>query len=108
MMKEQKPEQSDGRGPLQPLPQHRARSTSQGGTDATPCPIRFTRAICGDLVQSERREWCIANGLGAYAGGTIAGSLTRRYHGLLIAPIGSPLGRGVLLAQARPTADACT
>src|ERR671934_1215262 len=70
---------------------------------AVPAPIRFTRAICGDLVQAERREWWIANGLGGYAGGTIAGSLTRRYHGLLIAPIGSPLGRRLLLAKADAT-----
>jgi 4-alpha-glucanotransferase len=68
-----------------------------------PNPIRFTRAICGDLAQAERREWWIANGLGGYAGGTIAGSLTRRYHGLLIAPIGSPLGRRLLLAKADAT-----
>jgi hypothetical protein len=33
---------------------------------AAPCPIRFTRAICGDLGQAERREWWIANGLGGY------------------------------------------
>ena len=68
-----------------------------------PCPIRFTRAICGDLGQAERREWWIANGLGGYAGGTIAGSLTRRCHGLLIAPIGSPLGRRLILAKADAT-----
>src|SRR5215831_329988 len=68
-----------------------------------PNPIRFTRAICGDLAQAERREWWIANGLGGYAGGTIAGSLTRRYHGLLIAPIGSPLGRRLSLAKADAT-----
>src|SRR5262249_59120997 len=68
-----------------------------------PSPIRFTRAICGDLAQAERREWWIANGLGAYAGGTIAGSLTRRYHGLLIAPIASPLGRRLILAKADAT-----
>jgi len=65
-----------------------------------PRPIRFTRAICGDLAQAERREWWIANGLGGYAGGTIAGSLTRRYHGLLIAPVASPLGRRLILAKA--------
>ena len=65
-----------------------------------PCPIRYTRAICGDLGEAERREWWLANGLGSYAGGTIAGSLTRRYHGLLIAPIGSPLGRRLILAKA--------
>ena len=54
---------------------------------AYPSAIRFSRAICGDLGQAERREWWLANGLGAYGAGTIAGSLTRRYHGLLIAPI---------------------
>jgi len=67
---------------------------------AAPCPIRFTRAITGDLAQAERREWWIANGLGGYASGTIAGSLTRRYHGLLIAPVASPLGRRLILAKA--------
>ena len=40
------------------------------------------------------------NGLGAYAGGTIAGSLTRRYHGLLIAPVEPPLGRRLVWAKA--------
>jgi 4-alpha-glucanotransferase len=73
-----------------------------------PAPIRFTRAICGDLAQAERREWWIANGLGGYAGGTIACSLTRRYHGLLTAPIGSPLGRRLLLAKADATVIAGT
>src|SRR5712675_1820758 len=74
-----------------------------GRAIAVPSPIRFTRAICGDLGQAERREWWIANGLGGYAGGTIAGSLTRRYHGLLIAPVGSPLGRRLILAKADAT-----
>src|SRR5712672_2664242 len=59
---------------------------------ASPAMIRFGRAICGDLQQAERREWWLANGLGAYAGGTMAGSLTRRYHGLLIALAEPPLG----------------
>src|ERR671935_126578 len=75
-------------------PLHQPRSTSRARALAAPCPIRFTRAICGDLGQAERREWWIANGLGGYAAGTIAGSLTRRYHGLLVAPVGSSLGRG--------------
>lgn len=46
-----------------------------------PTWIRFGREICGDLAQAERREWWLANGLGSYAAGTIAGTLTRRYHG---------------------------
>jgi len=58
-----------------------------------PRALGFGRAICGDLVQAECREWWLANGLGGYAGGTIAGSLTRRYHGLLVVPVEPPLGR---------------
>ncbi len=61
--------------------------------------IRFGRAICGDLAQAERREWWLSNGLGGYAAGTIAGSLTRRYHGLLIAPLRGALDRHLLLAK---------
>jgi len=62
--------------------------------------IRFGRDICGDLKQAERREWWLSNGLGAYASGTIAGTLNRRYHGLLIAPIQAPLGRVLVFAKA--------
>src|ERR1700748_4015984 len=71
----------------------------RGRAIAVPSAIRSTRAICGDLAQAERREWWLANGLGGYAGGTIAGSLTRRYHGLLIAPGASALGEGLSLAH---------
>ncbi|MGH7045722.1 MAG: amylo-alpha-1,6-glucosidase [Stellaceae bacterium] len=63
-------------------------------------PVRFGRAICGDLDAAERREWWIGNGRGGYAGGTIALSLTRRYHALLVAPVEPPLGRVLLLAKA--------
>ncbi len=65
--------------------------------------IRFGRAICGDLGQAERREWWLGNGLGAYAAGTVAGTLTRRYHGLLIAPVFPPLGRWLVFAKADAT-----
>ncbi len=54
----------------------------------------------GDLVQAERREWWLSNGRGAYAAGTVAGTLTRRYHGLLIAPMELPLGRFLVFAKA--------
>src|SRR6516225_990432 len=77
-----------------------AEVRSRGRAIPVPSSIRFTRAICGDLGQAERREWWIANGLGGYASGTIAGSLTRRYHGLLIAPVASPLGRRLIFAKA--------
>jgi len=44
-----------------------------------------------------RREWLVTNGLGGYASGTIAGVVTRRYQGLLIASLPAPLGRLVML-----------
>jgi predicted glycogen debranching enzyme len=45
------------------------------------------------------REWLVTNGLGGYASGTVAGVMTRRYHGLLIAALSAPLGRTVMLSQ---------
>ncbi len=44
-----------------------------------------------------RREWLVTNGLGGYASGTISGSVTWRYHGLLIAALPAPFGRTVML-----------
>ncbi|HTM26005.1 MAG TPA: amylo-alpha-1,6-glucosidase [Vicinamibacterales bacterium] len=44
-----------------------------------------------------RREWLVTNGLGGYASGTVAGMLTRRYHGMLIASLPAPFGRMVML-----------
>jgi predicted glycogen debranching enzyme len=44
-----------------------------------------------------RLEWLVTNGLGGYASGTVAGVVTRRYHGLLVASLPAPLGRMVLL-----------
>ncbi len=41
------------------------------------------------------REWLVANGLGGYASATITGTITRRYHGFLIAAQPAPLGRMV-------------
>src|SRR5436190_9396214 len=45
------------------------------------------------------REWLVTNGLGGYASGTVPGVITRRYHGLLIAALGAPLGRTVMLSH---------
>jgi predicted glycogen debranching enzyme len=42
-------------------------------------------------------EWLVTNGLGGYASGTVGGVASRRYHGLLIAALPSPLGRWVML-----------
>jgi len=44
------------------------------------------------------REWLLANGLGGYAAGSVAGTLTRRYHGYLVAAL-PVLGRTVVLSH---------
>ncbi len=66
--------------------------------------LDFGREVCGDLPIAERREWLVTNGLGGYASGTVAGLLTRRYHGLLIAALRPPVGRTLLLAKLDETA----
>jgi predicted glycogen debranching enzyme len=61
--------------------------------------INFGREVCGNLALAEAREWLVTNGVGGYASGTIAGLLTRRYHGLLVAALKPPLGRTLLLSK---------
>lgn len=59
----------------------------------------FSREVCSHLAVSEERKWLVTNGIGGYASGTIAGVLTRRYHGLLVAALKPPLGRTLLLTK---------
>jgi predicted glycogen debranching enzyme len=48
-------------------------------------------------------EWLVTNGLGGYAGGTLGGAATRRYHGLLVAALPPPLGRVMMLNHVADT-----
>ncbi len=66
--------------------------------------IDFGREICGNLEAAETREWLVTNGIGGYASGTVAGLLTRRYHGLLVAALKPPLGRTLLFTKLDETA----
>lgn len=50
-------------------------------------PISFDRTICCNLDETIGREWFITNGRGGYAAGTVAGTLTRRQQGLLVAAL---------------------
>ncbi len=50
-----------------------------------------------DTERLVTREWLVTNGLGGYASGTVAGVITRRYHGYLIAAKPAPLGRMMML-----------
>ena len=59
--------------------------------------VAFGREITGDLGAALRREWLVTNGLGGYASATVAGVLTRSYHGLLVAALEPPVARTVLV-----------
>ena len=45
------------------------------------------------------REWLATSGIGGFACGTIAGLLTRRYHGLLVASLAPPLARRLFVTK---------
>ncbi len=58
-----------------------------------PWPGRATEAELLD------REWIVTNGLGGYSCGTVAGVITRRFHGVLISALPSPFGRRMMLNE---------
>ena len=61
--------------------------------------VRFGREVTGDLDALEQREWLVTNGIGGYASASAAGSLTRGYHGLLVASLSPPTDRRVMLVK---------
>ena len=55
-------------------------------------------AVPPDGTTDLAAEWLEADGLGAFASGTVAGPRTRRYHGLLMTAATPPTGRQTLVA----------
>ena len=78
---------------------------SSDSLPALPCAADFGREVCGDPVAAESREWLVTNGLGGFACGTLAGNVTRRYHGLLVAALHPPVGRTLLVSNLDGTAE---
>ncbi len=66
--------------------------------------VTLGRADCGYFEQAITKEWLVTNGLGGFAAGTVSGTNTRRYHGLLVAALRPPLERTVLVAKIDPLA----
>ena len=64
--------------------------------------MRFGRQLCDDLDAAATREWLVADGLGGFAMGTVAGLRTRRYHGLLVVATEPPGRRMLALAALDP------
>src|ERR1700755_1814935 len=70
-----------------------------GGVEGMNGPVRkltFTEADARDAELMLGREWLVTNGVGGFASGTVACAPTRRYHGLLISALPTPLGRTVM------------
>ncbi|HSN85577.1 MAG TPA: amylo-alpha-1,6-glucosidase [Thermoanaerobaculia bacterium] len=61
--------------------------------------IQLDREITQDFERALGVEWLETNGLGGWAGTTVAGAHSRRYHGLLVAATRPPAGRTVLLSR---------
>jgi predicted glycogen debranching enzyme len=64
-----------------------------------PLVVDFGSEVCGFLESASEREWLVTNGLGGFACGTVAGVLTRRYHGLLIAALPPHSSRIMLVSK---------
>ena len=52
-----------------------------------------------DLKDGITREWIITNGIGGYSSSTVIGMNTRKYHGLLVAPLTPPARRFLILSK---------
>ena len=64
--------------------------------------IRLGPQACGTLDEAAKREWLVADGVGGYAMGTVAGLRTRRYHGLLAVAVDGPGSRMLGLVALDP------
>ena len=51
------------------------------------------------LEKGLQKEWIITNGIGGFASSTIIGANTRKYHGLLVAPLTPPARRNLILSK---------
>ena len=52
-----------------------------------------------NLEEGLKKEWIITNGIGGYSYSSILGCNTRKYHGLLVAPLSPPARRYLILSK---------
>src|SRR5258708_3598679 len=74
-------------------------SPVQSGSGAALPRTSLGRKVLGSPDLALDREWLVTNGIGGYAGASLAGANPRRYHGLLVAALQPPWGRTVLLGK---------
>jgi len=59
----------------------------------------FTKDISSTFEKNLKNEWLLTNGIGGYASSTLVGANTRKYHGLLVAPLVHYLERFLVLSK---------
>ena len=52
-----------------------------------------------EFEKALKQDWIITNGLGGYSSSSILGINTRKYHGLLVAPLNPPGNRHLILSK---------
>lgn len=52
-----------------------------------------------EFEKALKKEWLVTNGIGGYSSSSILGINTRKYHGLLVAPLNPPGNRNVILSK---------
>ena len=52
-----------------------------------------------NLENGLKKEWILTNGIGGYSYSSVLGCNTRKYHGLLVAPLTPPARRHVILSK---------
>lgn len=60
--------------------------------------MKFTKESL-NIENGLDKEWIITNGIGGYSSSTIIGANTRKYHGLLVAPLTPPARRFLVLSK---------
>ena len=80
-------------------------STTEAHSPTNAWNLSIGRAICSNVQKALNYEWLVTNGLGGYASGTITGTTTRSYHGLLVAALRPPVERSVLVTKIDETIE---
>ena len=52
-----------------------------------------------ELKDALNKEWVLSNGIGGFCSTTVVGANTRRYHGLLVAPLMPPAQRHLIFSK---------
>ncbi len=58
-----------------------------------------------NILNRINKEWIVTNGIGGYSSSTVVGINTRKYHGLLVAPLSPPGRRHLILSKLDETIE---